>query len=369
LKQYANSNFIGDFMVNDTMSNIKKSIEGKSDEEAMNTIGQFIDKFATGAFNADSKTEATPATKRYIRQDATVPENDGSVLGVPISQFIGDFVGKIQSNDTKPIETPKDYDKNYTSYDSDWYDKTDRQKEVVTDGNVWRNRLDVRDYFNEGLAKSKELQEASRKKNSLAYDPVGAIKGVFDNIMPKAEASEAPKKESGLVNTVRDAMGIIDYFAPDGTNCTRTMGVVLQGTPYEGLINIDQFEERAEILGMKRNPDTYKPKAGDIAVVNDGGHMIMVTENGGFINNGFSRGGIWESDQSYDEYAGKGHIDYYITTSQYDKLYDGNTEKGAKELGINRDKGAIYNQLYEAAERSYNYERPTGKFFAWGGKV
>ena len=192
-------------------------------------------------------------------------------------------------------------------------------------------------------------------------------KGLFEGLMPPPEPIEKPKNESGLVNTVRDAKDIIGYFAPDGTNCTRTMGVVLQGTPYEGLVNVDQFDERAEILGMKRNPKDYKPKAGDIAVVNGGGHMIMVTENGGFINNGFSRGGIWESDKSYDEYAGKGNIDYYITTSDYEKLYEGNTEDGAKKLGISRDKKAIYNQIQEAVERSYRYERPAGKFFSWGG--
>jgi hypothetical protein len=204
---------------------------------------------------------------------------------------------------------------------------------------------------------------ASEASHSKTADP----KGLFGDLMPETESKSKPQKESGLVNTVRDTKGIIGYFAPDGTNCTRTMGVALQGTPYEGLVNVDQFDERAEILGMKRSPEDYKPKAGDIAVVNGGGHMVMVTENGGFINNGFSRGGVWESDKSYDEYAGKGSIDYYITTSDYEKLYEGNTEDGAKRLGINRDKKAIYNQIQEAVERSYRYERPSGKFFSWGG--
>lgn len=189
-------------------------------------------------------------------------------------------------------------------------------------------------------------------------------KGVLANI-PAVNPSTG---ESGLVNTVRDSQGLIAYMAPDGTNCTRTMGVALKGTPYEGMINIEQFDEMSEILHMKKDPSDYKPKAGDIAVVNGGKHMIMVTENGGFINNGFSRGGIWESDKPYDEYAGKENIDYYITTSDYEKLYKGNTEKGAKELGIKIDKDKIRNQIQDAIIRSYNHEVATGKRYDWGNK-
>lgn len=369
LRQYSNGMLGSDYFVDGTIERIKEKIEGKSDAEIQSTIDEFISTLSKGAYKNDFVKD-TPSTQRYIRQDAKTSGDANSVLGVPLSRYVGEFLDYIKPKSSDaPIETPKDYEKNMSTYDSDWYDTTDRQNEVVTDGNTWKHRLDIRDQFDADLAKAKEFQEARRKKNTVAYDPQGVFGKIADGIMPKAEAGQKPKEESGLVNTVRDAMGIIDYMAPDGTNCTRTMGVVLKGTPYEGMVNIDQFEEMSEILHMKRDPQEYEPKAGDIAVVNGGEHMIMVTENGGFINNGFSRGGIWESDKSYDEYAGKGRIDYYITTSDYEKLYKGNTKKGAKELGINIDKGKIYNQLYEATRRSYDYAPATGKGFNWGGKA
>lgn len=366
LRQYSNGMLGSDYFVDGTIERLKKKIEGKSDEEIQSTINDFISNFAKGAYKQDAVAEA-PATQRYIRQDAKASSGGEGVLGVPLAKFAGDFIDSLNSTGDTPIETPKDYGKNMSTFDSDWYDRTDRHLEVVTDGNKWDNRLDIREQFDADLKKAKEFREMERKKKTIAYDPKGALGSFVDNFMPKAEAGEKPKEESGLVNTVRDAIGIIDYMAPDGTNCTRTMGVVLKGTPYEGMVNIDQFEEMSEILHMKRDPKEYEPKAGDIAVVNGGEHMIMVTENGGFINNGFSRGGIWESDKSYDEYAGKGHIDYYITTSDYEKLYKGNTEKGAKELGIKVDKGKIYQQIYDAVRRSYDYEPATGKRYNWGG--
>ncbi len=89
---------------------------------------------------------------------------------------------------------------------------------------------------------------------------------------------------SGFVDRVRDLKGRIGYRAPDGTNCMRTLGIALSGTPYEGLINVDNAVETARKRGdLHISGDGYVPQAGDIAVVNDGNHAVMLTENGGTI--------------------------------------------------------------------------------------
>jgi len=64
----------------------------------------------------------------------------------------------------------------------------------------------------------------------------------------------------------------------------RTMGIALSGTPYEGQINVDQAVSTAKELGdLHVSGDGYKPRPGDMAVVNGGNHVVMLTENGGTI--------------------------------------------------------------------------------------
>ena len=128
---------------------------------------------------------------------------------------------------------------------------------------------------------------------------------------------QQPEKATGanLVDRVRALEGHITYEAPDGTNCMRTMGLALAGTPYEGQINVDQAVATAQQYGQLMNPENYTPRAGDLAVVEDGNHIVMVTENGGTIQNGQSHNGVYESEQSANDMFGK--VKYYIRTSDY----------------------------------------------------
>lgn len=125
---------------------------------------------------------------------------------------------------------------------------------------------------------------------------------------------------SGLVNRMRDLCRLVPYDETDGTNCARTISAALDGTPYSGFYNVDQFIDVAARNGQLRDANSgYQPQAGDLAVTNNGNHIVMVTENGGTIQNGKSRNGVYETDQKPSEQ--KGGAQYYITTSDYSNLY------------------------------------------------
>lgn len=129
---------------------------------------------------------------------------------------------------------------------------------------------------------------------------------------------------SSLVNRFRDLWGLIPYRESDGTNCARTASVALNGTPYSGMYNVDQFIATAKKLGQLRSVDSgYRPQAGDLAVTNNGNHIVMVTENGGTIQNGRSgnggKGGVYE--ENYPPTTQRGGVQYYISTSQYERFF------------------------------------------------
>ena len=125
---------------------------------------------------------------------------------------------------------------------------------------------------------------------------------------------------SGIVNRMRDACEIIPYRESDGTNCARTVGAVLKNTPYAGMYNVDQFIDEARKNGELYRADSgYVPKAGDLAVTDNGDHIVMVTENGGTIQNGKSHNGVYEVKKSPEQQ--NGGVQYYIRTSDYDDLF------------------------------------------------
>ena len=132
----------------------------------------------------------------------------------------------------------------------------------------------------------------------------------------RANLNNLLSSSSGFVDRVRDLKGRIGYNAPDGTNCMRTMGLALSGTPYEGQINVDQAISTAKEIGdLHAFGDGYRPRAGDMAVVNGGKHVVMLTENGGTIQNGESHNGVYEDKRSPEQIFGK--VDYWISSSRY----------------------------------------------------
>lgn len=139
--------------------------------------------------------------------------------------------------------------------------------------------------------------------------------------------SEQPAAGANLINRVRALEGQIPYEAPDGTNCMRTLGLALAGTPYENQINVEQAIATATANGQLMNPDEYTPQPGDLAVVNNGNHIVMVTENGGTIQNGASHNGVYESEQSPADMFGG--VQYYIRTSDYN---NGRAGVGRRDL-------------------------------------
>jgi len=154
-------------------------------------------------------------------------------------------------------------------------------------------------------------------ENTAATQDLGDIK---KDVAKIAKTTEYGKQ---AVDNMRNLQGKIAFYAADGTNCMRTIGMAMEGTPFEGLINVDDAYAVAKKEGLDRDT-SYQPKAGDIILV--GGydangnwdprmHAAMVTEKGGVIQNGKSHDGVWESDLTPQEMFGN-NITGYIASSQ-----------------------------------------------------
>ena len=164
------------------------------------------------------------------------------------------------------------------------------------------------------------LRSRFDKKNSdvaeeIASEDGGTIEEASNTEQDFREDKGNEEPGDNIINRVRALEGKIPYRAEDGTNCMRTLGIALEGTPYAGQINVDQAVETARANGQLMNPDEYTPQPGDIAVVNDGNHAVMVTENGGTIQNGESHNGVYESNATPAQMFGG--VKYYIRTSDY----------------------------------------------------
>ena len=142
------------------------------------------------------------------------------------------------------------------------------------------------------------------------------------------------------VDRMRNLQGHITYGAKDGTNCARTIGLAMVGTDYQDLINVDNFIEVAQNKGQLKDPANYVPKPGDLAVVNDGNHIVMVSENGGTIQNGSSADGVYESELSPQQMFG--NVKYYISTSEL--------SGGSAAGGMAQGQGLAQQQAEESQE-------------------
>ena len=190
------------------------------------------------------------------------------------------------------------------------------------------------------IAKNEPIDWQEVEANAKTGAATGALMGLGGGVgggylqnraLRRAQEQAAAEEENATgfntIEKMRALEGKIPYEAPDGTNCMRTIGIALEGTPYEGQINVDQAIATARELGQLENPDEYTPQPGDIAVVNGGNHVGMVTENGGIIQNGASHNGVYESEQSAADMFGK--VDYYIRASEY---YNGRAGVGRGDL-------------------------------------
>lgn len=200
-------------------------------------------------------------------------------------------------------------------------------------------------YFEEGMqnvigdvamGRPIDWQEAeqSARTGGVTGAVLGALGGTGGAYMQSRRAQNAEQAEpeqpatgANIINRVRALEGQIPYEAPDGTNCMRTLGLALAGTPYENQINVDQAIATATANGQLMNPAEYTPQPGDLAVVNNGNHIVMVTENGGTIQNGASHNGVYESEQSPADMFGG--VQYYIRTSDYN---NGRAGVGRRDL-------------------------------------
>ena len=179
--------------------------------------------------------------------------------------------------------------------------------------------------------------------------PPAAVPPKFTNEVTNSQFADAVNiamndTSANLVERMRHLQGHIAHRAKDGTNCARTVGLALAGTDYQDLINVDNFIEVAQNKGQLKDPANYVPKPGDLAVVNDGNHIVMVTENGGTIQNGRSADGVYESELSPQQMFGS--VKYYISTS------DNSMGQAAAQANNNMD--AVAPQAGNVAESENN---------------
>lgn len=159
----------------------------------------------------------------------------------------------------------------------------------------------------------------------------------------------AMNDQSGnLVDRMRHLQGHITYDADDGTNCARTVGLALAGTDYQDLINVDDFVRIAEEKGQRHDPANYVPKPGDLAVVNNGNHIVMVSDNGGTIQNGRAGNGVYESELSPQQMFGS--VKYYISTSELSSGGRANTQ-AAQQVNNNEEISAEQQAADETKRR------------------
>lgn len=124
------------------------------------------------------------------------------------------------------------------------------------------------------------------------------------------------------VQRIRNLTGVISHNASDGTNCVRTIGLAYAGTAYGDAINVDQLKDIAKERGQLQDPAEYQPRPGDIAIIGtdkypDGGHAVVVTENGGTIQNGRSADGVYESEKSPAEMFGNKVVAYIRASDEF----------------------------------------------------
>lgn len=110
-------------------------------------------------------------------------------------------------------------------------------------------------------------------------------------------------KGDSLEERMKSLQGQLGYYASDGTNCVRTIGIALEGTDYGGLINTDQLQAVAAQRGEIVTDGSLRP--GDIVIAVDAndssfGHAMVAKQNAdgsiGTIQNGQSANGIYESN-------------------------------------------------------------------------
>lgn len=142
------------------------------------------------------------------------------------------------------------------------------------------------------------------------------------NEFPDAVATAMNDRSTNPVQRIRNLTGVIPHNASDGTNCVRTIGLAYAGTDYGDAINVDQLVETAREKGQLQDPADYQPRPGDIAIIAtekypDGGHAVVVTENGGTIQNGQSADGVYESEKSPSEMFGNKVVSYIRASEEF----------------------------------------------------
>lgn len=177
----------------------------------------------------------------------------------------------------------------------------------------------------------------SGKRGNGQFDEFGNPNVKINNAVTNNEFGDAVAiakhdTSTNLVDRMRNLEGRIGYNASDGTNCARTIGLALAGTDYQDQINVDNFVAIAKEKGQLKDPNNYVPKPGDLAVVNNGNHIVMVSENGGTIQNGSSHNGVYESAQSPQQMFGA--VQYYISTSE---LSSGDYGVSGNLQGVNEE--------------------------------
>lgn len=199
------------------------------------------------------------------------------------------------------------------------------------------------DLPSELVSKAGKIVGAQRKENEeikLVQDLHQKYSGNIEAMLAEIDNMGNYKSDGtgveNIVNAMKSQIGIPYELGGDGissTDCGQSIKLALNkaGIQWNTRYVPYMMAEAEEKNIWKDKNSGYKPKAGDLAVVNGDEHIVMIDENGGVIQAGTSVMQVYQSSKSVDDMF-NGSITGYIATSELAGGTGGNSRGKAMSL-------------------------------------
>lgn len=220
------------------------------------------------------------------------------------------------------------------------------------------------DLPSELVSKAGKIVGAQRKENEeikLVQDLHQKYSGNIEAMLAEIDNMGNYKSDGtgveNIVNAMKSQIGIPYELGGDGissTDCGQSIKLALNkaGIQWNTRYVPYMMAEAEEKNIWKDKNSGYKPKAGDLAVVNGDEHIVMIDENGGVIQAGTSVMQVYQSSKSVDDMF-NGNITGYIATSELAGGTGGNSRGKTMSL---KDKEKLKERAMAYASRQERIE-------------
>lgn len=220
------------------------------------------------------------------------------------------------------------------------------------------------DLPSELVSKAGKIVGAQRKENEeikLVQDLHQKYSGNIEAMLAEIDNMGNYKSDGtgveNIVNAMKSQIGIPYELGGDGissTDCGQSIKLALNkaGIQWNTRYVPYMMAEAEEKNIWKDKNSGYKPKAGDLAVVNGDEHIVMIDENGGVIQAGTSVMQVYQSSKSVDDMF-NGNITGYIATSELAGGTGGNSRGKTMSL---KDKEKLKERAMAYASRQERVE-------------